>query len=235
VWFAHEDKAVREEFIAVCTDLVKRGPALGIIPFFATQKPDAKSIPTAIADNAVARLCFKVNGQQSNDQVLGTSSYRQGVRATQFGFADKGVAYYVGEGADSMIVRTVFGLDATAADEMAAKVRANRLAKGRLTGDAAGETTEQVFEVSIIDDTLDVLQGPDNRGRNMSLAGLRECLALLRPGTWGHLDVEALGGMLRQAGVTPRSVHCPGEGRSMQGVKLDWVTAAKASGLSDAG
>jgi len=100
---AMKGQAVREEFTAICRDLIKRGPALGVIVLFATQKPDAKSIPTAIADNASCRVCFKVNGQVSNDQVLGTSSYQVGIRATQFGFEDKGVAYFRGEGADALI------------------------------------------------------------------------------------------------------------------------------------
>ncbi|HEY1971494.1 MAG TPA: cell division protein FtsK, partial [Pseudonocardia sp.] len=93
VWFQHEDKAVREEFTSIATDLVKRGPALGIMCYFATQKPSAKSIPTDIADNAVVRVALKVAGQVPNDQVLGTSSYQAGLRATVFSFDDKGVAY----------------------------------------------------------------------------------------------------------------------------------------------
>ncbi|MDQ4032993.1 MAG: hypothetical protein M3332_12295, partial [Actinomycetota bacterium] len=87
VWFEHPDKTTREEFIAVCADLVKRGPALGIICYFATQKPSAKSIPTDIADNASTRLCFKVNSQVANDQVLSTSSYQNGIRTTLFAFS----------------------------------------------------------------------------------------------------------------------------------------------------
>lgn len=90
VWFEHADKAIRDEFVLICTDLAKRGPALGIMCCFATQKPDAKSIQTAIADNVSTRLCFKVNGQVANDQVLGTSGYKGGISATLFAFEDKG-------------------------------------------------------------------------------------------------------------------------------------------------
>jgi hypothetical protein len=82
----------------ICTDLVKRGPALGILIMLATQRPDAKSIPTGISANAVLRLCLKVQGQVENDMVLGTSQYKSGIRATMFSFEDKGVAYFAGEG-----------------------------------------------------------------------------------------------------------------------------------------
>ena len=33
----------------IATDLAKRGPALGIIQMLATQRPDAKSIPTGVS------------------------------------------------------------------------------------------------------------------------------------------------------------------------------------------
>jgi hypothetical protein len=39
----------------ICTDLTKRGPALGILLWLATQRPDPKSIPTGISANAVLR------------------------------------------------------------------------------------------------------------------------------------------------------------------------------------
>jgi S-DNA-T family DNA segregation ATPase FtsK/SpoIIIE len=68
--FQHEDKAIREEFTTLCIDLVKRGPALGIMCYFATQKPSAKSIPTDIADNAVVRIALKVAGQVSKVEPL---------------------------------------------------------------------------------------------------------------------------------------------------------------------
>lgn len=226
VWFEHDDKAIREEFTAICTDLVKRGPALGIIPFFATQKPDAKSIPTAIADNAVCRLCFKVGGQVSNDQVLGTSSYRQGIRATQFGFADKGVAYFKGEGADALIVRSVFGLDATTADKLAAKIRARRIAMGRLTGDAA-EETEPAVEVDLIADVREVMDAEGGRSR-MGLTAIRERLALLRESLYGSWDNDTLGSALRGHGVPVEPVHCPVEGRTAKGIKRERLDVREA-------
>ena len=114
-WFEHDDAAVKGELISICTGLVKRGPAAGIMAYFATQKPDAKAIPTGIADNAIIRVCLKVFGFRSNDQVLGTGAYKAGINATMFAFEDKGICYFKGEGADAQIARSVFGLDAIAA------------------------------------------------------------------------------------------------------------------------
>ncbi|MGI8450305.1 MAG: FtsK/SpoIIIE domain-containing protein [Streptosporangiaceae bacterium] len=113
------------EFEEICTDLVKRGPATGIVLILATQRPDAKSLPTGISANAVLRMCLKVMGQVENDMVLGTSSYKNGTRATMFAFGDKGIFYLAGEGAAPRIVRG-FYLDATAAENGITRARAAR-------------------------------------------------------------------------------------------------------------
>ena len=130
--------ATAREFEAICTDLVKRGPALGIVLILATQRPDAKSLPTGISANAVLRLCLKVMGQVENDMVLGTSAYKNGTRATMFAFSDKGICYFAGEGDAPRIVRG-FYIDAPAAEKIALRARAIRAAAGTLTGHAAGE------------------------------------------------------------------------------------------------
>jgi len=91
VWFEHPEHGA--ELTDICTDLVKRGPAVGISIFLATQRPDAKSLPTGISANAATRFCLKVMGQTENDMVLGTSRYKNGTRATTFAWADKGIGY----------------------------------------------------------------------------------------------------------------------------------------------
>lgn len=86
VWFEHPEYG--KEFEAICTDLVKRGPALGIVVILATQRPDAKSLPTGISANAGTRYCLKVMGHTENDMVLGTSAHKNGIKATMFTWAD---------------------------------------------------------------------------------------------------------------------------------------------------
>jgi len=158
VWFEHPEYG--KEFEAICTDLVKRGPALGIVLILATQRPDAKSLPTGISANASVRYCLKVMGQTENDMVLGTSKYKQGVRATMFSWQDKGTGYFVGEGADAHIVGTVY-VDGPAAERIALRARAARVNAGLLTGYAAGQaepdTTATARRDTLLDDILAVV------------------------------------------------------------------------------
>ena len=81
---AFEHPAHGKALEAVITDLAKRGPAVGIIVILATQRPDAKSLPTGISSNAVLRFCLRVADQTANDTTLGTSIYKEGIRATMF-------------------------------------------------------------------------------------------------------------------------------------------------------
>lgn len=225
IWFEHPDKEIRAEFIAICTDLVKRGPALGIMPLFATQKPDAKSIPTAIADNASARVAFKVNGQVSNDQILGTSMYQAGVRATQFAFEDKGVALFKGDGADVQMVRTVAGLDAVTSEKVAKRARALRQAQGRLTGQAAGVKDTPDEQVVFLEDVRKVFAASPA----LHLGDICAGLARHRPELYRHLDNGALASMLRDAQVQVGTVYVTGKDRaeaSNKGVKREWLSEA---------
>jgi S-DNA-T family DNA segregation ATPase FtsK/SpoIIIE len=136
IWFEHAKHG--KEFEDICTDLVKRGPALGFVLIVATQRPDAKSLPTGISANVSTRFCLKVLGHTENDMVLGTSQHRNGVRATMFAWKDKGIGYLVGEGADARIIRTVY-LDGPASEQIALRARATRETAGLLTGHAIGE------------------------------------------------------------------------------------------------
>jgi DNA segregation ATPase FtsK/SpoIIIE, S-DNA-T family len=217
--FEHEDPTVAARFTRICTDLVKRGPALGIMLYLATQKPSAKSIPTAIADNAVIRVCLKVHNQISNDQVLGTGSSKMGLKAQLFAFEDKGIAYLKGEGADAQIVRSVFGLDAPASERVAVRARAARELEGRLTGDAAGEAMDREEEqVVLLDDIKQVFAGT----AGMHLGDIASGLAQLRPAAWGSLDVNALGKHLRNMEVRVEKIHVPRKGTNA-GVKREWL------------
>ena len=77
-------------------------------------------------------------GQTENDMVLGTSSYKNGLRATTFGPRDKGIGYLVGATDDPQIVRTAY-IDGPAAEAIGVRARALREAAGTLSGHALGE------------------------------------------------------------------------------------------------
>ncbi|MCX4754294.1 cell division protein FtsK [Kitasatospora purpeofusca] len=190
VWFEHPKYGA--EFEEICTDLVKRGPATGIVLLLATQRPDAKSLPTGISANAILRLCLKVMGQVENDMVLGTSAYKRGVRATTFTRADRGIAYYIGgEGADAQIIRSVF-VDAPAAEAIAQRGREAREQAGLLSGHAAGgQDTAPASAAPAHDLLADILAvvGPDEPKLWSETVVAR--LGELRPdayGAWAGLE-----------------------------------------------
>lgn len=233
VYTEHPDKKIREAFIEALADIVRRGRSAGIVPVFCTQKPSADVLPTAIVDNCSVRLCFKVNGQRANDAVLGNEMHSSGIKATKFGPDDRGLAWLKGDGAVPLVVRTPHGVDKPTAETLLKQCRAARDRLGLLSGYAAGEdAADEAVQVSLLEDVRDVLDSPENNRKNMSLAGIRDRLELLRPGVWGHLDVDALGAALRNAGVRPSSVWCPDLGRTGQGVKREWLDIAATSDVN---
>jgi DNA segregation ATPase FtsK/SpoIIIE, S-DNA-T family len=196
-WFEHPTYG--SELQAISEDLVRRGPAFGIIAIFATQRPDAKSLPTAISANAVLRFCLKVMGQTENDMVLGTSAYKNGVRATMFTRSDRGIGYLAGEGDDPQIVRS-FYIDAPAAEHVVARARGLRERAGTLSGHALGEDPEPAHAVgSLLADILAVVPGDQAKAWNQTVVAR---LAELRPEVYGGWEPEQLTAALKPHGVT---------------------------------
>ncbi|MEU4199046.1 cell division protein FtsK [Streptomyces sp. NPDC026294] len=215
VLFEHSEHG--KEFEEIATDLVKRGPATGIVLLLATQRPDAKSLPTGISANAGARWCLKVMGQTENDMVLGTSSYKRGVRATMFAWGDKGLHYFVGEGADARIVSAAF-VDAPGADAIAARARTAREKAGRLSGYALGQAPEEVTgpAYDLLADVLAVV--PEKEARPWNDATV-DRLADLRPevyGPWVDLEPAERAAQLTTA-LKPYGISTGQVGRRIHG------------------
>lgn len=221
---AYEHEQHGKEIEALCEDLVKRGPAVGIALIAATQRPDAKSLPTGISSNAVARFCLKVTGQVENDMVLGTSAYKNGVRATVLSRQDRGVGYLVGEGDDPQVVRTYY-VDGPAAEAVAARARALREAAGTITGHAAG-TAPAAIESSadtLLDDLSAVSAGEDAMWSETAITRLAD----LRPDDTRYAEwsaalssddakrrtwaVTQVGAALKPHGVKTRQISRRGE------------------------
>lgn len=211
-----------DEFEALCTDLIKRGPALGIILVLATQRPDAKSLPTGISGNAGARFCLRVMGQQENDMVLGTSMYRNGYRATSFTAADKGMGLLVGVYDEPTMVRTYY-VDAPTAEQVVARAVQLRQAAGTLPD--ADQPRERVQAYNLLADVRAVwVPGEDALWSELIVPRLAE----LRPDVYGTWDVKTFGAAMKAAGVPTVSIHrkLDGKGSTKYGVKLDALTAA---------
>ncbi|GAB2915500.1 cell division protein FtsK [Streptomyces mayteni] len=219
------------EFEEICTDLVKRGPATGIVLLLATQRPDAKSLPTGISANASARFCLKVMSQIENDMILGTSAYKRGVRATMFAWADKGIAYFLGEGADARIVRAVF-IDAVMADRVALRARALRVLAGTLAGHAAGEAAEPETGpgYDLLADILAVVPAAEPKLWNETVVGR---LAVLRPDVYAEWGPEQLTAALKPFGISTGQVwgkvdDRDRKGANRRGIKRADITAVIA-------
>ena len=201
---AFEREEYGKELVAIATDLNKRGPALGFIPMLATQRPDASSIPTGISANAGLRMCLKVMGQVENDMVLGTSMYKNGIRATMFARDDKGVFYFAGEGLSPVIMRG-YGFDLPQSKVIAARARTMRQAAGRLTGYALGEDADAEVR-SIAEDALLVFRDDARLYLTTIAARLAESI----PGAYADITPEAVASQLRNLGVTVKDVREPG-------------------------
>ena len=134
--FGHEKygKQAAEDAVFI----IKIGPAFGVMLDLATQRPDAKSLPTGVSSNVGLRFCLKVMDQTANDMVLGTSAYKNGIRATTFrADVDAGLGYLVGAAAQPLVVRTCY-LNLPDTERVAKRARALREHAGTLSGVALG-------------------------------------------------------------------------------------------------
>ncbi|PWS51710.1 cell division protein FtsK [Streptomyces sp. FT05W] len=221
--FEHEEHG--KEIEAICTDLVKRGPALGIVTLFGTQRPDAKSLPTGISANAVLRFCLKVMGQPANDMVLGTSMYKAGYRATMFSRSDRGICWMAGEGDDPRIVASAF-VDAVAAEQIAARARQIREEYGNVTGHAIGNGPEKSGQSDVLADVLAVI-APDEKAVWCERIAAR--LAAAQPDVYGGWKGENVTAGLKPHGIKAGQVWGQtdaGEGKNRRGIDRDGITAA---------
>ncbi|MEU1312188.1 cell division protein FtsK [Streptomyces cinnamoneus] len=235
VWFEHPEHG--KEFEEICTDLVKRGPALGITLLLATQRPDAKALPTGISANASARWCLKVMGQLENDMVLGTSAYKRGVRATMFAWADKGIHYFVGEGSDARIVGSVY-IDAPTADLIARRAYKLREAAGTLSGHALGDepTPDETAAYDLLRDIAAVVPASEPKVWNETVVTRLE---ELRPDVYAGWAAEQLTAALKPFGIETVQIGRRVEGKVVNRrgiVRADIAAAiAERDGNQDAG
>ncbi|MEU5971237.1 cell division protein FtsK [Streptomyces globisporus] len=221
--FEHEEHG--KEIEAICTDLVKRGPALGIVTLFGTQRPDAKSLPTGISANAVLRFCLKVMGQPANDMVLGTSMYKAGYRATMFSRSDRGICWMAGEGDDPRIVASAF-VDAVAAEQIAARARQVREEYGNVTGHAIGHGPEKSGQSDVLADVLAVI-APGEKAVWCERIAAR--LAAAQPDVYGGWKGENVTAALKPHGIKAGQVwgqSDTGGGKNRRGIDRADITAA---------
>ncbi|MFJ9858889.1 cell division protein FtsK [Streptomyces albogriseolus] len=223
VLFEHEKYGAELE--SICTDITKRGPALGIIGMYATQRPDAKSLPTGISANAVLRFCLKVMNHTANDLVLGTGMYKTGIRATMFSRRDLGICWMGGEGDDPRIVASAF-VDAPKAELVVARARKMREEYGNITGHALGEGPSATVGMDVLADVLSVLAIDE---KAVWCERIADRLAELRPDAYGEWKGENVTAAVKPWGIKTGQVWGTtdeGEGANRRGIKRADVVAA---------
>jgi S-DNA-T family DNA segregation ATPase FtsK/SpoIIIE len=217
----------------LCKALIKRCPAMGIMLILATQRPDKDALPTSISSGMGTRICLKVMGQIENDMILGTSAYKNGMRATTLTDADKGVGY-LRDGGAAQVVRSAY-IDGPAAARIGARARAQREAVGLLSGHAIGQAAapEVTITVSVVDDVRAVF-APDETGlwNEVILGRLRE----LRPGHYANWTPAGITAALKAAGIegagrqVERADPQDGERKNRRGVQLADIQSALTGG-----
>ncbi|WP_024762012.1 cell division protein FtsK [Streptomyces exfoliatus] len=220
-----EHKEYGEELEAICTDITKRGPALGMVGMFGTQRPDAKSLPTGISANAVLRFCLKVMGHTANDMVLGTGAYKAGYRATMFSRSDRGICWMAGEGDDPRIVASAF-VDAVAAEQVVARARKAREDYGNVTGHAIGKSPDKTSGNDILADVLDVINEDE---KAVWCERIATRLTTLRPDTYAGWKGENVTAALKPYGIKPGQVWGTtddGKSANRRGIDRTDITAA---------
>jgi S-DNA-T family DNA segregation ATPase FtsK/SpoIIIE len=223
VLFEHDKHGAELE--SICTDITKRGPALGIIGMYATQRPDAKSLPTGISANAVLRFALKVMGHTANDLILSTGAYKSGIRATMFSRRDLGICYMAGEGDDPRIVASAF-IDAPKAELVVTRARKMREEYGNITGHAIGEGPAETAGLDILADVLKSV-GVDEKAVWCERIASR--LAEMRPDVYGEWKGENVTSALKPWGIKTGQVWGQtdeGEGKNRRGIERADVTAA---------
>ncbi len=185
--------------------VIRVARAYGIILVLATQRPDATSLPTSISGNVSARFCLKVPGQLENDIVLGTSSYKNGYKATAFRTkTDAGLGWLKADG-DPQIVRTYY-LDLPATERAAARARVMREQAGVLTGHALG-LGDGAEPRSFAADVLAVFGDSPRLWTETIAARLAERI----PEAYADITPAAVASQLRSLGVIVKKVREPGQ------------------------
>ncbi|MGW3024499.1 FtsK/SpoIIIE domain-containing protein [Streptomyces sp. NPDC001221] len=204
--FTHPD--YKDEAAALATRLIKKARAYGIILILLTQNPDAPSLPTSVSSSVGTRLCLAVMDWRANNNVLGTSAYERGLRATDISIDEQGTGI-LARGREGITVRAAF-IKQTEAEDIAKRALALRTAAGTLSGQSVGQQVEELDVETIVDHVRAIW--PDGV-ENVHSHRLVEALAAYRPDLykpWLEMDAAgastALSAALRPFKVSTRQL-----------------------------
>ncbi|GAA2108799.1 FtsK/SpoIIIE domain-containing protein [Streptomyces synnematoformans] len=189
---------------ALCTKAAKKFRAYGMILILLTQNPDAPSLPTGVSAQFGTRLCLAVMEWRANNNVLGTGAHDRGLRATDISVDEQGTGI-LARGREGSTVRAAF-IKQTEAEKVGARALAMRTAAGTLTGEAAGQTVEDIDTETVVDHLQAIW--PD-RADAVHSHRLVPALAAHRPdlyGPWMDEDDAAARSTALSAALKPHKV-----------------------------
>lgn len=135
IQWAFQHRIYKKQMIELCEGIVKGGQYVGITLVIATQKPDAKSVPSEVRDVIASRAALYCKTRQASETILGTSAYSEGWNAADLPDIE-GLAILYGEEEDAGFAETVIArtdyADLVVATAVAARAGAARDKIGRL-------------------------------------------------------------------------------------------------------
>ncbi|WP_405767563.1 cell division protein FtsK [Streptomyces sp. NBC_00080] len=225
-YFTAMEREDREQVINDLCRIARRGPAAGFISNFASQRPDAESVPAKLREIITIRYSTQVVDRTSSDMVLGKGKAAQGADASVLSEDHKGVGVLVTGPASFVTVRADY-LDGTGFAALCRKGRALREAAGQLTGDAAGDVTAAADAAgltvpAVVSDVLEVMRHAPRMFTTDLLAGLVN----LDEDVYGDFNAERLASELESAGVKRTSKQVKISGANAAGYQRRDIEAA---------
>ena len=232
-YFTAMEREDREQVINDLCRIARRGPAAGFISNFASQRPDADSVPTKLREIITLRYCTQVVDQTSSDMVLGKGKAAQGADASVLSEDHKGTGVLVIGPASFVTVRADF-LPGPDFAELCQRGRALRQKAGQLTGDAVQDVTAAAdqagFSIApVLSDCLTVMR----HAARMHTVDLLQRLENLDP-DYGDWDAERLARELEDAGVKRTTKQVNIGGKNLAGYRREDLEAAVPPELLDA-
>ncbi|KOG85993.1 hypothetical protein [Streptomyces varsoviensis] len=161
--------------------LAKVGPAVGLIPILASQKPTGDAVPSALRDAIPQRIAHLCATYQMSDSVLGTGSSASGWNAKDLAPAFKGMGIHADETGLRFMRSLLIKLPGFRA--ICERGRALRIEAGTLAGEAAGQAGRAARVGGILADLIAVFEDRKNPER-LATAEILDGLAELDPATW---------------------------------------------------
>ncbi|WP_205314878.1 hypothetical protein [Nonomuraea lactucae] len=216
-YFTAMDKDLKDEVINKLCRIARRGPAAGFICNFASQRPDADSVPTKLREIITIRYSTQVVDKTSSDMVLGKGKAAQGADASILQEEHKGVGVLI-TGPGSYVIPKCDYLDNAAFADICQRGRKLREDAGLLSGDAVGDVVSAAEAAgraipAVISDVLYVMHNSPRMFTSDILTGLVN----VDEDTYGDWDPSILAEELERAGVRRETKQVKIDGQNRAG------------------